>query len=478
MNPRLIIFLAVAAIAGLWAFRRWRTAVRAALVLLVFEGALRKWVFPGAQELIYFAKDGLLVAAYAGFLADSGASRWTVRLPGLSALIGASAAVGALEIFNPHLPSILVGLLGFKAYFLYVPLLWVVPAAFRSREEVWRFLYSYSLLAIPLGLLALLQFASPASSMLNTYARISNPHAISTFGNDPHVRVTATFSYITGYVAYLFATTVMLLALLGAVRWRLRPYQLLYVSLGLSVLGILVSGSRSPMLMCALSLPVYWWLIAAKDRRNFEVISRAMVSIVVLGLFLSYAADDAVTAFFGRLTATRDFEERILDPFTQPYYLLPDAGATGYGIGATHQAAAALVEDAGPGEPWLPNLEVEAETGRVMVELGPFGFILFYALRITLIVMAFRWSIRLRDPFCRTLAVASLLFFLTHLPSGIVFNVTAGLYHWFFGGILFTAVRLDRDLAVGRDERASAAKAVTARARSLSPATGAAARNL
>jgi len=449
MGSRLL-FVLVSLAAGLWAFRHWRRTVQLALVLLVFEGALRKWVLPGAQDLIYFAKDGLLLAAYAGFLASDGArrARNTVRDPLLIGLILFSVLIGAIEIFNPHLPNVLVGLLGFKAYFFYVPLLWVVPATFESRADLWRFLYLYTLLAIPLGLLALLQFGSPASSPLNTYARTGgSTAAISTFGSSSYVRVTSTFSYITGYVSYLFATALMILSLLSTIQWHFKRYYVVYGALGLTLIGMLVSGSRAPVLMFAVTFPLYWWMTARRDRQNFLAITRVLVVVGVFALVLAYGADDIVNAFYGRAASAHDAGGRILSPFLQPFELAGDAGILGYGIGATHQAASLLVSDGETPVNWLPGLIVEDESGRVMIETGILGFLAFYGVRIYLVLIAFRMSVRTRDRFCRSIAVACLLFFLTHLPSGIIFNVTASLYFWFFGGLIFLVERLDRQAA-------------------------------
>ena len=39
-------------------------------MLLVFEGALRKWAFPSAQAQLYLVKDVILLAVYFGFLLD------------------------------------------------------------------------------------------------------------------------------------------------------------------------------------------------------------------------------------------------------------------------------------------------------------------------------------------------------------------------------------------------------------------------
>src|SRR5206468_6400442 len=122
---------------AVWAFRRWRIAIQYALLLMIFEGAIRKWVFPSAQDLVCFAKDVLLLGAYLGFFRGP---RPRLRLPALPALYGALAAValvGLLQVFNPALPNLLVGIFGFKAYFYYVPLLFVVPAAFSDDAELY-----------------------------------------------------------------------------------------------------------------------------------------------------------------------------------------------------------------------------------------------------------------------------------------------------------------------------------------------------
>ena len=82
MSSRFVV-VGLALVALVWAHRRWREAVQATLVLLVLEGALRKWVFPGAQDLVYFGKDVLLLGVYSGFLYDR--RRPKIRAPSRSA---------------------------------------------------------------------------------------------------------------------------------------------------------------------------------------------------------------------------------------------------------------------------------------------------------------------------------------------------------------------------------------------------------
>jgi hypothetical protein len=446
VNPRHLVILAGLA-ALVWAFRRWRTAVQVAMVVVVFEGAVRKWLLPGAQDLIYFAKDVVLLGVYLGFLRDAPSLRHRVApLPFLSFGLALAATFGLLQMFNPNLPNLLVGLLGFKAYFFYVPLLFVLPAAFPSDAAAFRFLRRYALLAIPVGALAVAQFLSPPSSVLNAYARTSAEEGsyATTFGSSTHVRVTATFPYITGYASYLLATSVLLMTLLAARRWEFRGSWLVYGGLGMTFLGMLMTGSRGPVLVFAVILPLYWWLVVLRERQKAAVLGRMLAGAALLAVFLSYAGGDAIAAFRGRASGSgTEIYDRMLSPAVAPFKVLPQVGVLGYGIGSTHQTAAALAGSPVPFS-WLKGLLIEVESGRVMVELGPVGFFLIYLIRFYLAGLALHKALTLRTRFHRTLAAASFVFFLASIPGGVVFDVTAGVYYWFFAGLLVLALVLDR----------------------------------
>src|SRR6202035_2341561 len=274
MSIRLIV-LVVGAAAVLWSMVRWRQAVQIGMVLVVLEGAIRKWVVPGRQALAYFAKDVFFLGAYLGYLRSPARLRFPpARLPALSVTLGASAILGLLEIFNPELPNVLVGILGVKSYFFYVPLLFVLPATFRSDVELGRFLRRYALLSIPVGLLALAQFFSPSSSALNTYARASDEGYVTTFGSSNFVRVTGTFSYISGYASYLFATAILILAILGTIGWRFKRNLWIYLALGMTLLGMLMTGSRGPVFTLILLFPLYWWLTVVRERQGGATLPR------------------------------------------------------------------------------------------------------------------------------------------------------------------------------------------------------------
>lgn len=446
MTVRLLIVLAGLA-AGVWSIRRWRSAVQAAMVLVILEGAIRKWLVPGAQDLVYFAKDVFLLGAYIGWFQQRARLRYRPpALPLLWGALGFAAMLGLLQVFNPNLPNLLVGLLGFKAYFFYVPLIWLIPVTFRTDAEIGTALRRYNLLAIPVGLLAVAQFLSPPSSPLNTYARPGSEAAayIATFGSSDHVRVTATFSFISGYTAYLLTMAILLLVWLGATRWNLRGNLLLYGAFGITLLGMLMTGSRGPVVLLLGLLPFYWWLGVMREKGGGGTMGRLVLGSTLVLALVGWLGQDAIAAFYGRALGVGDVPSRVTTPFQAPLLLLPEAGLIGLGIGSTHQTAAAVT----PGIPpyaWLRGLMIEAETGRVMLELGAIGFTIFYLIRIGLILFAFTQIFRLRTRFHRALAVGSFLYLLGTLPGSIVFDLTSGIYYWTFVGLLFLAMRLDQE---------------------------------
>jgi hypothetical protein len=441
--------LAIALLAGggfLWALQRWQKGTQAVMVLLILEGAIRKWVFPESQQLIYFAKDVLLLGCYAGYVRDQAPRRYRISVPPfLVLLLALAASWGALEVFNPQLPNALVGILGFKAYFFYVPLMFVLPACFANDQELATFLRRYCLLAVPVAMVGMMQFVSSPQSAVNAYATGGGEGAeIVTFGSSEHVRVTGTFAFITGYTSYLVATATLLLAVLGASRWKFSVNRRLYLALALCLVGMLMTGSRGPVLALAVMFPFYWYLAVMREGDAGVTVGRAGLALgVVIGCVAIFGGE-ALTAFVGRASGSSDLVERLSSPFRAPLRILPDAGLLGYGIGSTHQMARAAAPSIIPYS-WLRGLNTELETGRIMLELGPLGFLLLYLIRLGLVLVAYRLAWSLRTRFHRALAVGAFLYFLVQLVGSPVFDVTTGVYYWFFAGLMLLAARLDRE---------------------------------
>lgn len=440
--------LALVLAALLWSFRSWRSAVRAALVLVVLEGAIRKWVLPGAQDLVYFAKDFILLAVYAGYLAQGGRQRSRgLRIPpALTLLLLTMTGYVAVEAFNPQLPRLIIGLVGFRAYAFYIPLIWVVPAAFDDDRDLARFIRFFVLLAIPIGVLAALQFVSPGNSTLNTYARGAGEYA-TTFGSSTRVRVTGTFSYITGFSSYLLFVALLTLAVLATVRWKLRGNLPLFGALFAITASMLMTGSRGPVLIIVIMFPIYWLLAVGRGSEGLSTAARLGMALAVLGILLASSAPGAIEAFRGRAAGSTGTAQRLATPLTQPLELASRVGVIGFGAGSTHQAAATLARTVVPYS-WVRGLVAEVETARVMIDLGVPGFLLVYATRIGLALVGLALAIRLRTQFHRAVATLGFLVCLNGIPGSVVFDPTNAVLYWFAVGLMFLVDRLDRNANV------------------------------
>src|SRR5437879_1039858 len=410
--------------------RRWREAVPAALLLAVFEGAVRKWVFPDYGQFIYLAKDILLLGAYAGFfvpriLRHQPLALWHPATTPL-ALFG---LVAVFELANPLLPNLAIGLFGLKAYLLYAPLLYLVPCAFRETGELRRFLMTFALLAFVPLTLGVVQFWAPPDSVLNRYAWEEEPLGAFTFGEAAKVRITGTFSFISGHTVYLTLIVLIGVALMGVERGR-RQRLTIGAVLALAVANLFMTGSRGPFLALGAAVPALL-VLAGFTPRRLSLARAAVPGVVVLGavVLAVNAFPDAVAAFRERVEGNEDVPGRVLGIVREPLWALGEAGVIGYGIGTTHQATVFLGSSGGAVPP------AEGEWERIILEVGPIGFALVLLTR--LLVMARTWQAwrEKREGDSRALLAVALTFLLVSFPGPIVFNQTAAIFYWFMAGV-------------------------------------------
>lgn len=437
MNEPFVIMLVLACIAGIL---RWRLAVLAALILAVGEGVVRKWVFPDQQQYVYFVKDALLLGAYVRYF-SARLLRHQRLIPAHPAnpALGCLAVLVALQAANLELPTPLVGLFGIRAYLMYVPLAYVVPALFPDTGALRRFWVWYLLLGLAPMALGPLQFNSPLDSELNRYSWSEEPNARpATFGTlDDPIRITGTFSFISGYTTYLLVILVVGISVWLFAR-RVRTRAALFGYLTLAAINLMMTGSRGPFLILAGALPLLI-LIAAQLRgsRAARAALAAMILIPVLATFLPVMFSEGVgSVFIGRVRQRDSVIDRAIEPLRGFLDTAEVAGAFGYGTGSTHQANAFLAPDARGIAP-----PAEDEWQRIVLELGPLGLALTLIIRI--LVAARLWkALRSTDDTGRPFIAAALIFVLAHIPGSLVFNHTAALFYWFMAGFALIPPRV------------------------------------
>ncbi|MDX2097114.1 MAG: hypothetical protein SFW36_05005, partial [Leptolyngbyaceae cyanobacterium bins.59] len=105
---KVLIALALGLVVILIAAQNWRRAVKSVFLIVVIEGALRKWLFPQASDIIYFLKDFVMMGAYLRFFLFSPKERKpALTLSVVNILIVMSAIWCFYQMFNPGLGSVL-----------------------------------------------------------------------------------------------------------------------------------------------------------------------------------------------------------------------------------------------------------------------------------------------------------------------------------------------------------------------------------
>src|SRR5439155_25729140 len=138
---------------------------------------------------------------------------------------------------------------------------------------------------------------------------------------------------------------------------------------------------------------------------------------------------DAVAAFRERVEANEDVPGGMLGIVSGPLWTLGEAGVIGYGIGTTHQATVFL---GGSGDAVPP---AEGEWERIILEVGPIGFVLVLLTRLLVIARTWQaWRARPEGD-ARALLAVALTFLLVSFPSNLVFNHTAAIFYWFMAGV-------------------------------------------
>jgi len=453
MSGDLQLFFGVAAVVAFGiSLVYWRQVVFAAMLLLIFEGALRKWVFPEAQAALYLAKDVLLIGAYAGFAMTKGFAAPVARAQPFIVLLVLSAAYGAIAMLNPALPSLTLAAVGWRSYFLYVPLVYIVPYLFDSLDELDRGLRRYALVALPVAVLGLVQFYSPIDSVLNVLvqhdpADRSTTDAFGQFYN--RARVAGTFAYVSGFGAYLMAVAFLALALLANRGWRLGGNVMLYVGLLVIVAAMFATGSRAPVYSLIAAIAAYSALTALAGDLSATAAMRACLGAIALAVGIWAFLPEPASAFQYRAYAGGDSIARLLAPIVEPLVMAKEAGFFGFGIGAAHQSATFLTGSAYPW--WTNGIVAEAETSRVMLELGVPGFVLVFVFRIAIALYAFYAAFVLNTRPARSIALVLALFLGFQVIGSVIFNPTMNVLYWFAVGMVFALFRYEvRDVRVAR----------------------------
>jgi hypothetical protein len=355
------------------------------LLLLIIEGALRKWMVPQFSNPLLLVRDPVVLAIY--FLAwrthifpRNGFILWL-------AIIGILSWIVSIFVLDPYLPMsriFLVTAYGFRSNFLHLPLIFIFASVFDADDV--RKIGQWILVGmIPMSLLMALQFQSDADSFINRTVGVGEGEQITAGGGK--IRPPGTFSFISGPIYYV--TGAAAFVLYGALR-RATYRSWLFFGAGCSVLlAIVVSGSRSlvaSVLLVVFSLAIV--LLIRPDALNrfgkslvllvigMLIISRLPIVYEGLAILSSRFTESAEAA---ETTVTGGLIERTLSGFTEGLGHLGHAPLFGFGLGVGTSGGAAFLM----GQSTF--LLSENEWTRIIFESGPILGLAFLMWRSVLI---------------------------------------------------------------------------------------------
>jgi len=385
----------------------WRNGVYLFLAWLLFEDFARK--FLGNNMVIYFAKDCLAFVVFICFLAAYHRRKVTTFQPPFLVPLLIFVWFGGVQAFNPASPSIWYGLMGFKMFFYYVPLVFIGYALLNSEVELRRFFTVNLLLALIIISLGIAQsiigpsFLNPRvqaeelRELSSLYRAAPGTHAFA-------YRPTSIFVSAGRYMNFISVVWPLVLGFSGYLFIRQkRGKTLTFVAIAVTAGGAFLTASRGSFMWgiinaLATSVAFIWgapWRQSG-TLRTTRAIQRTVlgISLAIVVLFIAYpdALLSRLDIYQETLTPTSPYSELTYRGWDYPVknFLAAfsyDRWPYGYGIGTTSLGTQYVAHIFGAER--LP-VGVESGYGTLVVEMGIVGLFLWIAMSLAILISAWK----------------------------------------------------------------------------------------
>ena len=440
--------------------RDWRTGFYMFLVWLLFEDLARKYL--GNGTALFFGKDVLALFTYVSLFAAIRKGREKSFRPPFLLFLSFFIWLGVLQIFNQNSPSVLYGLLGFKLYFYYIPLMYVGYALIRNDEDLRKFLLANVILAAVIASLGIAQailghsFLNP-TTLAPELRDLGQLDRVTPISNQIFSQPTAVFVSAGRYSLYLILAEILAIGGAGyLLLYTRRNRRMTLLVVGLIGAGILLCGSRGAVVYGSASTLVlaagFLWgapwrarqahRMLKAIRRYFMMAALGLTAIILLfpdeaGSRLAFYTEtlNPNSSAYAVSIRTWDYPiANLMAAFTRPNWVI------GNGIGTASLGIQYVSKALGQR---IPELWVEEGYGQLIVEMGiiaPFLWFLW-----TGALLYYSWGIlrRLRQTRFFPLAFAIfwyaflLLYPFTYGGLAPYQNFVNNAYLWLLVGILF-----------------------------------------
>ncbi len=249
-------------------------------LLLLFEGALRKWFLPGLSQGLLIIRDPIVIWIY--YLAYAQGvfpinNKYLQKC--LQWVIG--AAIISFLINQTHPFTIAYGA---RTNLLHFPLLFIMGRVL-NWEDVMQFGKAFLLLAGPMTWVVAQQFQADADDIINTAAGGTGSQLETSGGK---VRASGTFTFVSGIVFYYCFTVSYIIY--GFLIKNAFPKWMLYLGTSTTLLAMVTAGSRA-VIAESLQVVACFAFLAYYKPNEFGRITASVFGFSTLALILYSQVD-------------------------------------------------------------------------------------------------------------------------------------------------------------------------------------------
>jgi len=385
----------------------WRNGVYLFLAWLLFEDFARK--FLGNNMAIYFAKDFLVLVVYISFFTAFRRKEVSIFRPPFLMPLLIFIWFGVMQVFNPASTSIWYGLMGFKMFFYYVPLVVIGYALLNSEAELRRFFTVNLVLVLVIVSLGIVQsiigpgFLNPAVQA-EDLRLLSGLYRVSPITGLVAYRPTSVFVSAGRYANFIMVAWILVLGFSGYLLLRHRKGRTLaFIAIPITAAGAFMTSSRGSFMWGMInalvtSIAFVWGAPWRQGEviRVFRSMQRVAIGIGLGLIVVFYAYPDALLSrlaiYEETLLPNSPTSEVVHRGWTYPVEnflgaFSYDRWPYGYGIGTTGlggQYVARIFKVTPVGA------AVESGYGTLVLELGIGGLILWLVMSVAILFAAWK----------------------------------------------------------------------------------------
>jgi len=311
-------------------------------ILLLFEGALRKWFLPELSQGLLIVRDPIVIWIY--FLCHA-QGIFPMRNKYLNKCFHwvMLAVIVSLLVNQAHPFTVAYGA---RTNLLHFPLIFIM-ARVLTWNDVINFGKAFLLLSLPMTWVVAQQFQGDAQDIINTAVGGTGSQLETSGGK---VRASGTFSFVSGIVFYYCFTVSYIIY--GFLMKGTFPKWMLYLGTSATLLAMVTAGSRAVIAEClqvvacigflAYFRPSEFGKIAASvfGFSALALILYSQIDLFAEGLeFLSLRFEEAANV---EGTPAEAYINRYFQMFMAPYYYSLWIDWLGNGLGTATRAGAAL----------------------------------------------------------------------------------------------------------------------------------------